>query len=132
MAVKPGAFLLTWIASTAIILLLLLWWAGLGAQPLPIVPEVYPGEYIAWDPGDAASVSRTTHYEARIGDGAWTKVGLARRWKIPTRAEGRYMVYVRACYNTKCSGPAALEIRILSPESIPSPPSNLLPLCRTP
>jgi hypothetical protein len=104
-----------------------------GAQPMPIVPEVYPGQYVAWDPFDAESVSRTTHYEARIGaDGAWTKVGLARRWKIPVRAEGRYMVYVRACFNTLCSGPAGLEIRILSPDSVPGTPTGLLPECRQP
>jgi hypothetical protein len=102
-------------------------------QPMPIVPEVYPGEYVGWDPNDTPSISRTTHYEARIGEtDAWTKVGLARRWKIPVRAQGTYMVYVRACFNTRCSGPAALQLKILSPDSVPSPPSNLLPVCRTP
>lgn len=101
-------------------------------QPMPIVPEVYPGEYVAWDPFDVESVSRTTHYEARIGDGSWIKVGLARRWRIPTRAEGTYMLYVRACFNTRCSGPAALQIKILSPDSVPGTPTNFLPVCRTP
>ncbi len=100
------------------------------AQPLPIVPEVYPGEYVGWDAGDTESISRTTHYEARIGEGAWTKIGLARRWKIPVRAEGVYTVYVRACYNLRCSGPAALQVKILSPDTVPSPPSGLLPVCR--
>lgn len=101
-------------------------------QPLPIIPEVYPGEYVAWDAFDHESVLRTTHYEARIDEGEWKKVGLARRWKIPTVIQGTHMLYVRACYNTRCSGPAALQIRILAPDSIPSPPINLLPVCRTP
>lgn len=104
------------------------------------IAEVFPGDRIAWDPADAASIKRTTHYEFRYAEDSsmpgipapgvdWRSVGLIREWPIPRVPEGIYTLYLRGCYKTACSGAAMLRVRILAPGA-PRTPTNFLPKCR--
>jgi hypothetical protein len=113
----------------------------LRAQESEELPEVYPGQLVAWDPADSASQKKTNYYEFRIeGVTQWRKVGLAETWPVPTVIAGTYRIEVRACQTLKdkppnCSSGTPLRVRILAPDSLPTPPrppANFLPVCRTP
>lgn len=131
---KPG-LLVAWLLTALVVCVS---WTVQGQEP---IPEVYPGQLVAWDPYDSASQKKTNYYEFAI-DGVipWRKVGLIEQWPIPIVIEGTYTIQVRACQVLKdkppsCSLATPLRVRILAPDSLPTPPkppANLLPVCRTP
>lgn len=120
---KPGV-MFAWMLTAVVVLV------SWGVHGQDAVSEVYPGDRIAWDPGDAASVKRTTHYEFRHTEATpWRSVGLIREWPIPNAPPGEYVLQIRACRRTSCSDPASLRVRILPP-NVPRMPGNFLVKCR--
>lgn len=131
---KPGV-ILAWMLTVVVVLVS--WTVQCQQDP---IPEVYPGDKVAWDPADTASQKKTNYYEFRIlGVVPWRRVGLTEQWPIPAVIAGTYTIEVRACQTIEkqpnCSPETPLRVRILAPDSLPTPPrppANLLPVCRTP